>query len=218
MRTKSEHLRNNILFPLLLALAVLLVASVASLLAIQRLNIRSDINSKIKAVENLFPALVEVESDLLSAQIDFLREEKVLQDLWLTRDREQILQHTSPIFTVMKAKYNVTHFYFIDLEQKCFLRVHNPGRYGDLINRTTMNAASRKMSPAGGIELGPLGTFTLRVVHPWFINGDHVGYIELGKEIHHITPLMKRSLGVDLVFTIHKVNLKRADWENGMKM
>ena len=218
MRTKSEHLRKNILFPLLLALAVLLVASVASLLAIQRLNILSDINSKIKAVENLFPALVEVESDLLSAQIDFLREEKVLQDLWLTRDREQILQHTSPILTAMKAKYNVTHFYFIDLEQKCFLRVHNPGRYGDLINRTTMNAASRKMSPAGGIELGPLGTFTLRVVHPWFINGDHVGYIELGKEIHHITPLMKRSLGVDLVFTIHKVNLKRADWENGMKM
>ena len=218
MQTKSEHLRRSILLPLLFALAVLLAASVASLLAIQRLNIRSDINSKIKEVENLFPALLEVETNLLSAQIDFLKEENVLQDLWITKDREQMLQHTSPIFTAIKAKYNVTHIYFIDLEQICFLRVHKPGRYGDFINRATMNAASRNMSPAGGIELGPLGTLTLRVVHPWFINGNHVGYIEIGKEIHHITPIMKRSLDVDLVFTIHKAELKRADWENGMQM
>jgi PAS domain S-box-containing protein len=218
MQPKSEHLRKSILFPLLFALVILLVASVASLLAIQRLHILSDINSKIKEVENLFPALIEVESDLLSAQIDFLKEEKILQDLWKARDREQILQHTSPIFTAIKEKYNITHFYFIDLEQICFLRVHNPVRYGDFINRITMNTASRKMSPAGGIELGPLGTFTLRVVHPWFINGNHVGYIELGKEIHHITPLMQRSLNVDLIFTIDKNQLEQDNWMEGMRM
>jgi PAS domain S-box-containing protein len=74
------------------------------------------------------------------------------------------------------------------------------------------------MSPAGGIELGPLGTFTLRVVHPWFINGNHVGYIELGKEIHHITPLMQRSLNVDLIFTIDKNQLERDSWTEGMRM
>ena len=218
MQTHSEHLRKNILIPLLFALVVLLVASIASLLAIQRLHILNDINSKIREVENLFPTLIEVESDQLSAQIDFLKKEKSLQDNWQTRDTEQLLQQAAPFFTAMKAKYDVTHFYFIDLEQLCFLRVHNPARYGDFISRATLNAARRKMKPAGGIELGPLGTFTLRVVHPWFIDGSHVGYIELGKEIHHITPMLKRSLNIDLVFTIHKTLLQRDKWEEGIKM
>jgi len=218
MQTHSEHLRKNILVPLLFALIILLVASIASLLAIQRLHILNDINSKIRAVENLFPALIEVESDLLSAQIDFLKEEKALQENWLAGDTKQLLQQAAPFFTTMKAKYDVTHFYFIDLEQLCFLRVHNPARYGDFISRTTLNAARRNMKPAGGIELGPLGTFTLRMVHPWFIDGNHVGYIELGKEIHRITPMLKRSLNVDLVFTIHKTLLQRDNWEEGMKM
>ncbi len=218
MQTHSEHLRKSILIPLLFALLVLLVASIASLLAIQRLHILNDINSKIREVENLFPTLIEVESDLLSAQIDFLKEEKALQDNWQAGDREQLLQQATPFFTAMKAKYSVTHFYFIDLEQLCILRVHNPARHGDFISRATLNTARRKMKPAGGIELGPLGTFTLRVVHPWFIDGSHVGYIELGKEIHHITPMLKRSLNVDLVFAIHKTLLQRNNWEEGMKM
>ena len=81
-----------------------------------------------------------------------------------------------------------------------------------------MNYAFSKKSPASGIELGPLGTFTLRVVHPWFINGVLVGYIELGKEILHIAPLIKQSLKVDLIFTIDKTRLKRSDWEEGMNM
>ena len=218
MQTKSEHLRKSILIPLLFVLVILLIASIASLFAIQRLHILNDINSRIRQVENLFPTLIEVESDLLSAQIDFLMGKKALQESWQSRDRNQLQQQAATYFTTMRSKYDVTHFYFIGPEQLCFLRVHNPTRHGDFINRTTMNTAKRKMRPTGGIELGPLGTFTLRVVHPWFIDGIHVGYIELGKEIHHITPLLKRSLKVELVFTIHKNLLQRDNWVEGMKM
>jgi PAS domain S-box-containing protein len=218
MQTKSEHLRKNILIPLLFVLVVLLVASVTSLFAIQRLHILSEINSKIREVKNLFPTLIEVESDLLSAQIDFLMEKKSLQESWQTGDRNQLQHEATTYFTSMRSKYNVTHFYFISPEQICFLRAHNPTRHGDFIKRTTMNAAKRKMRPARGIELGPLGTFTLRVVHPWFIDGNHVGYIELGKEIHHVAPLLKSSLNVDLVFTIHKNLLQRDSWVEGMEM
>jgi PAS domain S-box-containing protein len=218
MQTKKEHLRKSILIPLLFALTLFLSASIASLLAIQRLDNLNDVNEKIHQVEHLFPALLDVESDLLSAQIDFLKEDIPLKDFWSIKDREQLLQRSAPIFKDINRKYNVTHFYFIDLEQLCFLRVHNPGRYGDFINRATMNAATRKVNPVSGIELGPLGTFTLRVVHPWYIDGKLTGYIELGKEIHHITPIMKRSLGVDLIFTIDKNYLQMANWKEGMKM
>jgi PAS domain S-box-containing protein len=218
MLHKSEHLRKSVLIPVIFALLVLLFASVASLLAIQRLQILADVNEKLSEVEHFFPSFLEVESNLLSAQLDLIKEEKVLQDLWTAKDREQILQHTSPIFNAIKSKYGVTHFYFVNLDRTCFLRVHNPDRYGDFLKRTTLNNAKRKMQPASGIELGPLGTFTLRVVHPWFIDRNHVGYIELGKEINHITPVLKRSLGVDLIFTIRKELLERENWEQGRRM
>jgi PAS domain S-box-containing protein len=128
------------------------------------------------------------------------------------------LQATSSIFSELKEKHDITHFYFIDLEKTCYLRVHNPDRFGDYINRATMNTAFRKGQSSGGIELGPFGTFTLRMVHPWFIDGVLVGFIELGKEILHIAPLIKQSLNVDLIFTIDKSRLNRSTWEEGMRM
>jgi PAS domain S-box-containing protein len=196
----------------------MLVASVASIYMIQRLHIIDFIKSKVNGVEQLFPLLLEVESDNLSAQINLLSDNEKIKQAWITRDRNSLLRVTEDLFAEIKEKYEVTHFYFIDLDKNCFLRVHNPDRHSDFIKRATLNSAVRKGYPTSGIELGPLGTFTLRVVYPWIIDGALAGYIELGKEILHITPLIKSSLDVDLVFVIDKSRLNRSDWEEGMRM
>ena len=216
---RTEHpLRKQLLIPLLFSLFIMLAASVASIFLIQRLHMIDTIKSNTNGVEQLFPSLLEMESSLLTAQIDFLEKDKILQEAWLTRDRAALLQAAAPLFSEINAKYTITHFYYIDLDRNCFLRVHNPERFGDYINRATMNGAARNGTVRTGIELGPLGTLTLRVVHPWFINGILAGYIELGKEILHIAPMIKRSLGVDLIFSINKTRLHRSDWEEGMRM
>jgi len=218
MQQTNHPLRRQLIIPLLFSLFIMLVASVASVYMIQRLHIINTIKSKINGVEQLFPTLLEIESSLLSAQIDILKKDNNLQKNWLTKNRDALLQAAAPIYSEINAKYNITHFYFVDLDKNCFLRVHNPERFGDYINRVTMNAAVRKGTASSGIELGPLGTFTLRSVHPWYIDGTLAGYIELGKEILHIAPMIKKSLDVDLVFTIDKTRLNRSDWEEGMHM
>ena len=81
-----------------------------------------------------------------------------------------------------------------------------------------MHSAVRDVKTAYGIELGPLGTFTLRVVHPWLIDGKLVGYIELGEEIEQTISKLKGTLGVELCLVIKKSYLTRAKWEEGMKM
>ncbi|MEN8142339.1 MAG: hypothetical protein ABFQ82_01925, partial [Thermodesulfobacteriota bacterium] len=75
-----------------------------------------------------------------------------------------------------------------------------------------------KLTPARGLELGPLGTLTLRVVIPWFINDKLVGYIELGKEIDHITPRLKLLHDVDIIIAINKKFLNRKPWEAGLRI
>jgi len=218
MEQINQPLRKHIIIPLLFSLFIMLAASVASVFLIQRLHMIDIIKSNANGVEQLFPTLLEMESSLLAAQIDLLKKDKGLQETWLSRDKAALLNASSPLFSEINAKYNITHFYYIDLDRNCFLRVHNPELFGDYINRVTLNEAARNGATSNGIELGPLGTFTLRVVHPWFIDGILTGYIELGKEILHIAPLIKRSLGVDLIFTINKTRLNRSDWEEGMRM
>ena len=80
-----------------------------------------------------------------------------------------------------------------------------------------LNAEKAKQT-VHGIELGKFGTFTLRVVHPWMIDGIHTGYIELGMEIEHITSKLQKMLEADLIFLIDKRRLNRDDWEEGMRM
>ena len=98
------------------------------------------------------------------------------------------------------------------------LRIHNPKKNGDLINRFTALEAERTGRIAHGIELGPLGTFTLRVVQPVFEGNTLTGYLELGKEIEDVLSAIHKRFGVELIVTIHKHDLVRDKWEAGMKM
>jgi signal transduction histidine kinase/response regulator of citrate/malate metabolism len=86
------------------------------------------------------------------------------------------------------------------------------------VSRFTLADAVREEIPVYGIELGKFGTFTLRLVYPWRVNGELIGYIELGKEIEHITAALNKILDVELFFTVKKSFLNRTDWEEGLRM
>ncbi|MDX1776479.1 MAG: hypothetical protein R3297_07845, partial [Desulfobulbales bacterium] len=99
------------------------------------MHITNSIKANADGVKHLFPTLIEFESSHISDRIDLLKENKQLQKAWLARDKENLLGLSAPVFSRMKNNNNITHFYFIDPARNCFLRVHNPGRSGDRINR-----------------------------------------------------------------------------------
>ncbi|NIU11458.1 MAG: histidine kinase, partial [Phycisphaerae bacterium] len=69
-----------------------------------------------------------------------------------------------------------------------------------------------------GLELGPLGTLTLRVVTPVFGSDQLVGFTELGIEIGNFLGDIGRRHANDLVMMIDKNKLNRGNWESGMQM
>jgi PAS domain S-box-containing protein len=81
-----------------------------------------------------------------------------------------------------------------------------------------MLEAEKTREVSHGIELGPLGTFTLRVVEPWYNGEGLIGYVELGEEIEHITRKLHAILGVEVYVVIEKAFLDRQGWEAGMRM
>jgi len=133
-------------------------------------------------------------------------------------DANRLLADWQSVFVEMKTKSRLTHFYFFDKNRVCLLRVHNPAKRGDLINRFTALEAEWTRKTASGIEIGPLGTFTLRVVQPVFEGTRLIGYVEFGKEIEDVLQTLHIQTKNEIALVIRKKYLKQQAWEEGMRM
>jgi PAS domain S-box-containing protein len=214
----KARIRFPILAPLFVSILVLLATFTIAVYHLQEKNINDNLRKQIENTNEFFKDELAKDAKTLGAAIHLLKHDPKLQELWLAEDRDALLNYTAPIFEELRNEYQITHFYFIDVNNTCFLRVHNPDRFGDHIDRFSLNSAASTGKPTWGIELGPYGNFTLREVHPWFVNNTLIGFIELGEEIEHITPQLKEVLDVDLVFLINKSLLTRDGWEEGLKV
>ena len=217
---KFKYVKNNILILFLVAVILLLgiFVSFTSTNWFKQRQIEDSVKHEILKIQRLLPFMMDSEALLLAGQLDFLLADQHLQEAWAAKDRASLMRVAKPMFENMYAKYRITHLYFIDTSSSCFLRVHNPSRYGDTIDRDTLDKAIRFGNLSYGMELGVFGTFTLRVVHPWYINKQLEGYVELGMDFDHIMAKIKAILGVELIFTINKNMLDRREWEEGLKM
>lgn len=216
MTNKKEKIRVRIIVPFtLMVMAISLVAVLGSY-RIQQYHLNKQVDDKLAGTVKLFDYLLNVETRFLQSQLKIIARDDKLINLWQDRNRGELYSSARPLFEEINRDFGITHFYFIDPDRICFLRVHMQERHGDLIRRHTLNEAATSGDIHSGIELGPLGTFTLRVVYPLVKDGQLIGYLELGEEIEHLTPRMKDISGLDLVFTIDKANLDRERWKAGI--
>ncbi len=213
-----EKIRKRILIPAAIALLLLLGMSIVNTYKLQQGHIDNEVRACLGNLRQALRVELAENAELMDGLFDFFKEDENLQAAWLAKDREKLLRHSLAFFQKIRSNYRVTLFYFHGLDRVCFLRVHKPDRHGDHIERYTMAKALREGKPARGIELGPLGTFTLRTVHPWRINGELAGYIELGIDVTGLIEHLKEILGTELFVVIRKSYLNRRDWEEGMKM
>ena len=215
---KKTNVRLRIIIPVIIILAILMSVTIFLFYNHQQNLICENVRLRIDGFTLAFPGRLANDAELMDGLIDFIKTDERLKAAWIAKDREALLDVAAPMLKDLGSKYRITHFYFHEPDGVNFLRVHQPPRYGDLIKRYTMVEAAEMQGPAFGIELGPLGTFTLRVVHPWIIDSESAGFIELGEEIEHITPYIKRMFNIDLVFFVEKQFLDRKKWREGLKM
>ncbi|MBU0480876.1 MAG: hypothetical protein KKG47_07225 [Proteobacteria bacterium] len=218
MAGKPIHLRSRVLIPVGLALFVISFIGFLATYYFQKQLLEKEIDDRLVNANKLFSELVVLQSELLINIAETLTHTEVFEPLFLGGHRDLLAKEAFPEFIKIRGRYQITHFYFHALDQTCFLRVHNPKRYGDTINRHTLKEAVSKDGIASGIELGPLGTITLRVVIPWRVNGTLIGYLELGKELEYITINMIKVLDLELMIAIEKQFLDRKMWEEGLTM
>jgi two-component system cell cycle sensor histidine kinase/response regulator CckA len=208
----------RILVPLTVAIALVIVGFTIQISIQHNNQLKKSIQWILKdTTDELSRALAE-QSGALAAVEAVLIQETGLQGLLKSQDRQRLLDAYAPVFTKLKKDYSITHFYFMDTHRICLLRVHKPEKFGDRFDRYTALEAERTGKIASGIEIGPLGTLTLRVVQPVFDGEILIGYLELGKEIEDILAGINQHKGIEMAVVLKKRNLNRESWEAGMEM
>lgn len=221
MSKEKETLRLRLWFLLPLA-GVLLVTVMLMVLTIHRHatdDIAQDAEDAANRAEHLYQEEIDGSASMLGAAMEVLATDQGLRQALARRDRAQLLQRAAPLFAELKNKYAITHFYFSDSHRVNILRVHQPARFGDTIGRATTLQAQRSKQTSYGVELGPLGTFTLRLVTPWFAaDGQLLGFVELGMEIDHVLRTVQHIGNSKTYVLIDKRFLDRREWEAGMRL
>jgi len=212
-----KPVQQRLLIPLVTVL-LLLVAFGATLLCVQQKGLMQSNREKLAATQYDLQQLTEGQARTLCALGDVLTREAGLVEALKAQDKSRLLKEYAPIYAELRDKYRVTHFYFHLPSRVNLLRVHQPQKCGDLIDRFTTLEAERTGQTATGVELGPLGTFILRAVRPIYDDESLIGYLELGKEIEDILVGISREHDIELAAYIHKAMLDQSEWQAGMAM
>lgn len=161
----------------------------------------------------MFYAELYEEAKLIDALAYQFSNDSEMLDAYMKKDRERLLEIAQPVFQKINTNHDITHCYFLSPDGGVFLRVHHPSLYGDQIDRQTFRQAQLTGTISYGMELGTMGTLTLRVVIPWRVDDELVGYLELGKEIDNAVHEMNKMLDMDLIVVVNKAYLDREQVE-----
>ena len=208
----------RLMLPLTAIVVLLTVSGLILLWQQHQSQLKSQIDVNIDDVAGDLRVSLDQQASGLTLAAQPIAADPAVQKALRAGDTASLLSTWLPVFANLRRENNLTHFYFFDTNRVCLLRIHKPEKRGDIINRFTALEAERTGKAASGLDLGPLGTFTLRVVQPVFGDGVLVGYVELGKEIEDVLRMMHARAGNQVAVVIRKENLNRQTWEDGMRM
>ncbi|MBF0472141.1 MAG: HD domain-containing protein [Nitrospirae bacterium] len=215
---KEKKLALQILPILLIVFFILFLISIVIFWTHQKRELKEEMLKKLHSSEKILDEDIEKDARFINGLIEPVTSNIQIEKALINKDHKTLQLIGEPIFKHLQTKYNITHFTFIDPQRTNIIRLHNPTLYGEKVNRYTCLQAEKTGKTSYGIELGMLGTFTLRVVEPWYRNNKLIGYIELGMDIDHIVQRIKNTIEVEPYVLIDKHLLKQDYWESGMKM
>lgn len=213
-----DTVRSKVLLPLTLTVSILTGSFLYTSHHIRLNDYERDITYRYSLVQHVLKSLIKDHSHYMLSAIEFIADEQRFQDALRNKNRQLLLQHGTAVLKRLAGPQQITHFYFYDQAGELVLRVYDPSNTSASPVRMTRQMAITRGETVSGLELGHNGTFTLRVVYPWKIRGELIGYIELGQEYDHILQELRAITGIDFAVVLDKANLNRPLWEYGMSL
>jgi methyl-accepting chemotaxis protein len=208
---------NSIRTKVLAALLACLVVGVGGILAMMRYgfdrNSQALASESVMSAQKLFTILQAREISKMTAVSDTLVANPQIRDALASRDRTRLLELTAPLYAELKAQ-GITNWMFHTPEpdMRVLVRLHNPAKFGDQLNRFMDKEVTRTHAIVVGNELAKAG-FALRILRPVYgANGTLIGYVEFGEEFGQFIHAMQQQTGSDYGLLLSKSFLNREMW------
>jgi signal transduction histidine kinase len=177
-----------------------------------------DLAERLAAVAKLFEQKLDKDTNLMMATMRAMMTNKVMEAAFRRGDRTGLAQQGQELFRTLRDDHRITHLYLTRPDLVNLYRFHSPHEFGDANARVTLAQAKASQAAVRGLELGAMGTLTLRLVMPWLEGNRLLGYLEIGEEIEHLIYEVQRSLSVDLLVLVEKRFLQQQQWLRGQSM
>ncbi|HTV66768.1 MAG TPA: cache domain-containing protein [Bryocella sp.] len=214
---------NSIRTKVVATLAGCLLVGVCGVLAVTQYNFKRDsqvlATESVAGAQRLFAILETREISKMSAVSDSLIANSQISDAFRAQDRNRLLQVSTPLYIDLKRQ-GITNWMFHTREpgMGVFLRLHNPPKFGDSLNRFFDKEVVRTHVLVSGNELAKAG-FALRVIRPFpDSQGQIIGYIELGEELGQFIRTMKQQTGNEYGLLLNKKYMDRQFWADSSKV
>jgi HAMP domain-containing protein len=170
-------------------------------------------SESVTGAQKLFTILEARETSKMAAVSETLMMNPQVRDAFAAKDRSRVLELTAPLYPKLKSE-GVTNWMFHTPEpdMAVFLRLHNPAKFGDHLNRFMDKEVVRTHAMVTGNELAKAG-FAVRILRPFYNSkGEVTGYLELGEEIGQFIHAMKSQTGDDYGLLLSKKFVDRKFW------
>jgi HAMP domain-containing protein len=214
---------NSIRTKVLAALLVCLIVGVGSILVLMRYSFER--NSRVLATESvngaqrLFAILEAREISKMTAVSDTLLTNPQVRDAFAAKDRQKLSDVAAPLYPELKAN-GITNWMFHTPEpdMAVFLRLHNPSKFADHLNRFLDKEVVRTHAEVTGNELAKAG-FAVRIIRPFNdAQGAVTGYVEFGEELGQFIHDMKKQTEDDYALLLSKKYVDRQFWADSTAM
>lgn len=213
----ASGVRVRVLVPLAATLLLLVVAFVWVFVLETQSRQAEDMARTAASVEAMLQKKSTDGVALMRSVMELTMSDTRLAQAFRARDRDTLLALSTPLLDELRSRNRITHFYYILPDSTILLRVQSPELSGDKIERLVLREAQQTGQPAWGNEQGPLGTFPLRVVYPWRVRGELIGYLEMGIEFEDLMRSIRQFLGVDVFVALDKKLFDRPRFEQAQK-
>ncbi len=201
----------------LVVLMVCMVFGTGSIIGLMRYftveNSKAIATEAVTGSQKLFGILEAREISKMTAVSEVLAADPQVRDAFAAKDRGRLLELTAPLYPGLKSE-GITNWMFHTPEpaMSVFLRLHNPAKYGDQLNRFMDKEVVRTHSLVSGNELARAG-FAVRVIRPVDDSkGKVAGYVEFGEELGQFIHTLKSQTGNDYAILLNKKFVDQQFW------
>ncbi len=210
--------RRHLLIPLAVMFGVLSAALIAEGLFTHGEMQRRDLEGRSSEIRDLLDFEISRDTELMTAILEVIAQDRAIAAAYRAQDRQELIRAAAPLFERLQRDHAIDQWFFHNVDGTTVLRIHDVMRYGEPATEPVILRALSQGEVVADLQRDVSALVSLRVAAPWRIDGEVIGYMELGRDIGAIVSRVGDFTHQPLIALLDKHDVDRIPWQAAARM